>query len=126
VNIVEVKNPDLDAYLIGASIGEQLKKRASFRRVMKQKCDAAMQAGARGVKIIASGRLGGSEMSRVETQMLGAIPLQTLQADVDYACVPAVTKSGTIGIKVWVYRGMYGEQPVERPESGRFRGRGRR
>lgn len=125
VNIVEIKNPDLDAYLVGASIAEQLKKRMSFRRVMKQKCEVAMNAGAKGVKVICSGRLGGAEMARVETQMLGSIPLQTLQADVDYAVIHAVTTVGTIGIKVWVYRGMYGEQPVERPE-GRFRRRGRR
>ncbi len=125
VNIVEIKNPDLDAHLIGTSIGEQLKKRMSFRRVMKQKCEAAMEAGARGVKIICSGRLGGAEMARVETQMLGSIPLQTLQAEVDYAVVHAVTTVGTIGIKVWIYRGMYGEQPAER-QDGRFRRRMRR
>lgn len=125
VNIIEVKNPDANAYLIGASIAEQLKKRMSFRRVMKQKCEAAMNAGAKGIKITASGRLGGAEMSRTETQMRGSIPLQTLQADVDYALVPAVTKSGTIGIKIWVYHGMYGEQPAEQTE-GRFRHRGRR
>ncbi len=125
VNIIEVKNADIDAHLIGASIAEQLKKRASFRRVMKQKCEAAMQAGAKGVKIKCSGRLGGSEMARVETQMLGSIPLQTLQANVDYGLTAAVTNYGAIGIKVWVYRGMYGEEAeIERPD--RFRRRGRR
>ncbi|MCK4341581.1 MAG: 30S ribosomal protein S3 [Phycisphaerae bacterium] len=125
VNIIEVKNADVDAHLIGASIAEQLKKRASFRRVMKQKCEAAMSAGAKGVKIISSGRLGGSEMARVETQMLGSIPLQTLQANVDYAVTTAVTTYGAIGIKVWVYRGMYGEEAeIERPD--RFRRRARR
>jgi small subunit ribosomal protein S3 len=125
VNIIEIKNADVDAHLIGASIAEQLKKRASFRRVMKQKCEAAMNAGAKGVKIIASGRLGGSEMARVETQMLGSIPLQTLQANVDYGVTTAVTTYGTIGIKVWVYRGMYGEEAeIERPD--RFRRRARR
>jgi small subunit ribosomal protein S3 len=125
VNIVEIKNPDLDAFLVGQSIAEQLKKRMSFRRVMKQKCEAAMEAGAKGVKIICSGRLGNAEMARTETQMLGSIPLQTLQADVDYAVSTAVTTVGSIGIKVWIHRGMYGEQPVERPE-GRFRRRARR
>jgi len=125
VNIIEVKNADIDAHLIGASIAEQLKKRASFRRVMKQKCEAALQAGAKGVKIKCSGRLGGSEMARVETQMLGSIPLQTLQANVDYGITTAVTNYGAIGIKVWVYRGMYGEEvEIERPD--RFRRRGRR
>jgi len=128
VNIIEIRNPDIDAALVGMSIAEQLKKRMSFRRVMKQKCEAAMQAGAKGVKIICSGRLGGAEMARVETQMLGSIPLQTLQAEVDYAVTTAVTTVGAIGIKVWIYRGMYGEQPVEaqRSDGGRFRRRARR
>ncbi len=84
-----------------------------------------MEAGARGVKIVCSGRLGNAEMARVEKQMLGSIPLQTLQADVDYAISTAVTTVGSIGIKVWIHRGMYGETPVERPE-GRFRRRTRR
>ncbi len=129
INIVEIRNPDINAHLIGASIAEQLKKRMSFRRVMKMKCESAMAAGARGVKIVASGRLGGAEMSRSERQMLGSIPLQTLQANVDYGLTTAVTKSGTIGIKVWVYHGLYGEEPLEaqpQRQDGRFRGRGRR
>jgi small subunit ribosomal protein S3 len=125
VNIVEIKNPDLDAFLVGASIAEQLKKRMSFRRVMKQKCEASMEAGAKGIKIMCSGRLGNAEMARTETQMLGSIPLQTLQAEVDYALTAAVTTVGVIGIKVWIHRGMYGEQVVERGE-GRFRRRARR
>jgi small subunit ribosomal protein S3 len=125
VNIVEIKNPDLDAFLVGASIAEQLKKRMSFRRVMKQKCEATMEAGAKGIKIMCSGRLGNAEMARTETQMLGSIPLQTLQAEVDYALTAAVTTVGVIGIKVWIHKGMYGEQAVERGE-GRFRRRARR
>lgn len=126
VNIIEIKNPDLDAFLVGASIGEQLKKRASFRRVMKQKCEAAMGSGARGVKIMCSGRLGGAEIARSEKQMLGSIPLQTLQANVDYAHTTAVTTYGSIGIRVWIYRGMYGEEIVEQERPDRFRRRGRR
>lgn len=127
VSIVEVKNPDLDARLVASNIGEQLKKRTSFRRVMKQKCETAMAAGARGVKIICSGRLGGAEMARTEKQMLGSIPLQTLQANVDYAIVHAVTKVGTIGVKVWIYKGMFGEEEeAVRAESSRFRRRSRR
>jgi small subunit ribosomal protein S3 len=127
VSIVEIKNPDLDARLLGESIGEQLKKRSSFRRVMKQKCEAAMASGAKGVKIICSGRLGGAEMARMETQMLGSIPLQTLQAEVDFAQSVAVTTYGAIGIKVWIYRGMYGEEREEvAPPPGGFRRRGRR
>lgn len=126
VSIVEIKHPDLDARLVGENIGEQLKKRSSFRRIMKQKCESAMAAGAKGVKIICSGRLGGAEMARVETQMLGAIPLQTLQAHVDYAVVHAVTKVGTIGVKVWIYKGFYGEEIVPQQTDRGFRRRGRR
>jgi len=126
VSIVEIKNPDIDAALVAASIGEQLKKRSSFRRLMKQKCEAAMGCGARGVKIVCSGRLGGAEMARTEKQMMGSIPLQTLQANVDYAVHHAVTKVGTIGVKVWIYKGMYGDEIVARPDSSRFRRRGRR
>jgi len=125
VSIVEIRNPDLDANLVASGIGEQLKKRTSFRRVIKQRCESAMASGAKGVKIICSGRLGGAEMARTETQMLGSIPLQTLRANVDYAVHHAVTKVGTIGIKVWIYRGMYGEEEAGRPE-GRFRRRVRR
>src|SRR5215470_11006318 len=105
VNIFEIKNPDLSAQLVAQNIAEQLKKRASFRRVMKQKCETAMQAGARGIKIIAKGRLGGSEMARVETQKLGSIPLATLQARVDYGYAIARTTYGTIGVRVWLYLG---------------------
>lgn len=126
VNIIEIKNPDLDAKLVGMSIAEQLKKRSSFRRVMKMKCEASMNSGAKGIKIVCSGRLGGAEMARVEKQMLGSIPLQTLQADVDYAHTTAVTTVGSIGIKVWIYRGMYGEQVEAVPQQNRFRGRARR
>lgn len=129
VNIIEIKEPDLDARLVGMAISEQLRKRASFRRVMKQRCEAAMAAGARGVKIICSGRLGNAEMARTETQMLGAIPLQTLQAEVDYAITVSTTTVGTIGIKVWIYKGRYGEAEAQAQagqRDGRFRRRGRR
>ncbi|MBI5863366.1 MAG: 30S ribosomal protein S3 [Planctomycetes bacterium] len=127
VSIIEIRNPDLDSRLIGTSIGEQLKKRASFRRVMKQKCEAAMAAGARGVKIICSGRLGGAELARTEKQMLGSIPLQTLQAEVDFAVTHCVTTVGVLGIKVWIYHGMYGETPLPADTSQqRFRRRARR
>ncbi|HNX26130.1 MAG TPA: 30S ribosomal protein S3 [Phycisphaerae bacterium] len=113
VNIVEIRNPDLDARLIGEGISEQLKRRASFRRCMKQKAEAAMQAGARGVKIMLSGRLGGAEMSRNEKMVLGSVPLHTLEADVDYGYTPCFTTYGVIGIKVWVYRGLFSEQLTE-------------
>ena len=125
VAIVEIKHPDLDAKLVGESISEQLKKRSSFRRIMKQKCEAAMAAGAKGVKIICSGRLGGAEMARVESQIQGSIPLQTLQAHVDYDLTTCVTKVGAIGVKVWIYKGMYGDEIVPQTPD-RFRRRGRR
>ena len=110
VNVIEIKEPDLDAKLVAESIGEQLLKRAAFRRAMKQRCEAAMQAGAKGVKIICSGRLGGAEMSRKETQKLGSIPLHTLDANIDYALSHARTSYGIIGIKVWIYKGKFGEE----------------
>jgi small subunit ribosomal protein S3 len=109
VNVIEIKEPELSAVLVGESIAEQLGKRASFRRTMKQHCEAAINAGAKGVKIICSGRLAGSEMARQETQKMGSIPLHTLDADVDYAVSTAYTTYGTIGIKVWIYKGKFGE-----------------
>src|SRR5512143_1006555 len=109
VNVVEIKEPDLNATLVGQAIAEQLAKRASFRRTMKQYCESAMNAGARGVKITCGGRLAGSEMARSETQKMGSIPLHTLDADVDYATATARTTYGAIGIKVWIYRGKFGE-----------------
>jgi small subunit ribosomal protein S3 len=111
LNIVEVKDPDRDAQLVAIAIAEQLKRRASFRRVMKQRCEAAMAAGAKGIKIISKGRLGGSEMARRETQLLGSIPLQTLQARVDYGYAVSRTTYGSIGVRVWIYKGRYDEAP---------------
>jgi len=110
VNVVEIKEPDLNANLVAESIAEQLTKRASFRRTMKQRCEAAMNTGAKGVKIICAGRLAGSEMARRETQMLGSIPLHTLDANVDYAVAVSRTTYGTIGVKVWIYKGKFGEE----------------
>ncbi|GAH76057.1 unnamed protein product, partial [marine sediment metagenome] len=106
INIVEVRSPDLSAKLIGEGIAEQLKRRASFRRAMKERAESTMQAGAKGVKIQISGRLGGAEMSRSETTIRGSIPLHTLEADVDYSYVPCFTTYGVVGIKVWVFRGL--------------------
>jgi len=110
VNVIEIKEPDLDAALVAEAIAEQLSKRASFRRTMKQFCEAAINAGAKGVKIICSGRLAGAEMARKETQKLGSIPLHTLDANVDYALATARTTYGAIGIKVWIYKGKFGEE----------------
>ncbi len=113
ISIVEIRNPDLDAQLVGEGVAEQLKRRANFRRTMKQRAESTMQAGAMGVKIQVSGRLGGAEMSRSETTLLGSIPLHTLEADVDYGFVPCFTTYGCIGVKVWIYRGLFGEKPTE-------------
>lgn len=110
VNIKEIKNPDLNAQLIAFDLAEQLKRRASFRRVMKMRCDAAMAAGALGVKILSKGRLGGSEMSRTEMQKRGSVPLQTLQAHIDYGYVTSNTNYGSIGVRVWLYKGRYDEE----------------
>ncbi len=121
VNVIEIKEPDLNATLVAEAIAEQLAKRASFRRTMKQYCESAMNAGAKGVKITCGGRLAGSEMARSETQKMGSIPLHTLDADVDYATATARTTYGAIGIKVWVYRGKFGEvlEPTERRQPRR-------
>ncbi len=119
VNVIEIKEPDLNAALVGEGIAEQLGKRASFRRTMKQFCEAAMNAGAKGVKITCAGRLAGSEMARTETQKMGSIPLHTLDADVDYAQATARTTYGAIGIKVWIYRGKFGEELVPTDRSRR-------
>jgi len=110
VNIVEIKHPDLDAQLVAEGIAEQLKKRVSFRRAMKMRCDATMASGAKGIRVRCSGRLGGAEMARVETQMRGSIPLQTLQSNVGYGYAIARTTYGAIGVKVWIYLGKFGEE----------------
>ena len=116
INIIEIKNPDLDAKLCAEAISEQLKRRASIRRTMKQRAEAAMQAGAKGIKIICSGRLGGAEIARREGVILGSIPLHTLEADVDYGFTACFTSYGAIGVKVWLYRGMFGEAPTPEQE----------
>ena len=117
INVIEIKEPALDATLMAEAIAMQLKKRASYRRAMKAQCENAMNAGAKGVKIICGGRLGGAEIARRETQKLGSIPLQTLDANVDYGVATSHTSYGAIGIKVWIYKGKFGEEivPVSRP-----------
>jgi small subunit ribosomal protein S3 len=110
LNIVEIKQPELNAQLVGEAIGEQLKRRAAFRRLMKQQCESAMSAGAKGVKIICSGRLGGAEIARSEAQIMGSIPLHTLQANVDYGLSVCKTTYGLIGIKVWIHLGMFNDE----------------
>ena len=126
IKVIEIKNPDLNAQLVAEAIAEQLKKRASFRRVLKQRMDATMQAGAKGIRIAVSGRLGGAEIARSEKATTGSVPLTTLQADVNYGYAIAFTTFGTIGVKTWIYRGMYGEEIADtdvRPGGGPRRGR---
>lgn len=126
IKVIEIKNPDLNAQLVAESIAEQLKKRAAFRRVLKQRTEGTMQAGAKGIRICISGRLGGAEIARTEKVTVGSVPLTTLQANVDYGYAIAFTTYGAIGIKTWIYRGMYGEEVLEtdvRPGGGPRRGR---
>jgi small subunit ribosomal protein S3 len=105
VDVVEVENPDINAQLIGASIAQQLERRISHKRAMKQAVRRAMKAGAKGVMITCGGRLSGADMARRETQREGQVPRHTLRADIDYANVEALTTFSKIGIKVWVYKG---------------------
>lgn len=105
LNIVEVKNIDLDAQLVAENICNQLERRISFRRAMKQAMQKTMKAGALGIKTSVSGRLGGADMARTEFYKEGTIPLQTLRADIDYGFYEANTTYGKIGVKVWIYKG---------------------
>ena len=105
LNITEIKNPDLVAQLVAENIAAQLEKRVSFRRAMKQAMSRTMKAGAKGIKTMVSGRLGGAEIARTEHYADGTIPLQTLRADIDYGFAEANTTYGKIGVKVWIYKG---------------------
>lgn len=105
VKTMEVNRPEIDAQLVSEDIAEQLEKRQSFRRTMKRAMDTTMEGGARGVKVLLAGRLGGSEMARSEGAMLGSIPLSTLRAKIDYGFAEAKTAQGHIGIKVWINNG---------------------
>mgnify|MGYP001273078732 FL=1 len=105
INISEIKNPDLDAILVAESIAQQLERRISFRRAMKQAIQRSMRAGAKGIKTMVSGRLGGAEIARSEGYSEGTVPLHTLRADIDYGTAEAHTTYGRLGVKVWIYRG---------------------
>ncbi|MEM1186247.1 MAG: 30S ribosomal protein S3 [Planctomycetota bacterium] len=131
ISIHEIKQPDMDAQLVAEGVSEQLNKRMSFRRVVKGRAEGVMQAGAKGVKIQISGRLGGAEMSRRLDVRLGALPLSTLQANIDYGFAEAVTTYGVIGVKAWIYKGEYGSEVREDEitsdaAGGKARARGRR
>lgn len=105
INIAEIKMPDMDAILVAESIAQQLERRISFRRAMKQALQRTMRSGAKGVKTLVSGRLGGAEIARSEGYSEGTVPLHTLRADIDYGTAEAATTYGRIGVKVWIYRG---------------------
>lgn len=105
LQIEEVKQPDLNAYLVAQRIAEQLEKRMPSRRVATKALERSMDSGAKGIKVLLAGRVNGAEISRKEPYFKGSIPLQTLRADVDYAHIPALTRSGYVGVKVWIYRG---------------------
>lgn len=130
VNVMEIKHLELDARLVGQNIVDQLEKRIAFRRAMKQAIMRSMKAGARGIKVQVSGRLGGSEIARTERNHDGKVPLHTLRADIDYAHVEAFTTYGRIGVKVWIYRGEVlpdqpraEQRPSDRAERATFRDR---
>lgn len=105
INIIEIKVPELNAQLVAENIASQLERRVSFRRAMKQSIQRTMRSGAKGIKTMVSGRLGGTEIARSERYSEGTIPLQTLRADIDYGFAEADTTYGKIGVKVWIYKG---------------------
>ena len=105
LNIMEIEQPELNPFLVGRNIAEQLQRRVAYRRAIRQAAQRAMQAGAEGIKIIVKGRISGSEIARQEKLLMGRVPLHTLRADIDYALAEAHTSMGRIGIKVWIYRG---------------------
>src|SRR3990167_1950691 len=105
ISVKEIKNPDLDAYIVAESITKQIARRVSYRRAVKTAIQRGMENGAKGIKIGVKGRLNGVEIARAETTSEGKIPLHTLRANVDYAYVPAQTTYGVIGVKVWIYKG---------------------
>jgi len=114
LNILEVKNPEIDAQLVAQGVAEQLSSRVSFRRAMRKAMQTAMKSGAKGIRVQCSGRLGGAEMSRSEFYREGRVPLHTLRADIDYGFYEARTTFGRIGVKVWIYRGEAAPTRAER------------
>ena len=106
IRIQEIAKPELEAQLVAENIAEQLQKRAAFRRTIKRAVDTTMGVGAKGVKVQISGRLGGAEIARREKSSVGSIPLHTLRADIDYGFAESLTKYGTIGVKVWIFKGL--------------------
>jgi len=122
VNIAEIKQADMDAILVAENIAGQLERRIGFRRAMKQAVGRTMRLGAKGIKIMVSGRLGGAEIARSESYREGSIPLHTLRANIDYGTAEAHTTYGCIGIKVWIYKGEVlpeAKQPAKKEEGGK-------
>jgi small subunit ribosomal protein S3 len=105
INVQEIRQPELDAFLVARNVADQLERRIAFRRAIRQTLGRTMQAGAEGIKIICSGRLGGADIARSEKAMEGRVPLHTLRADIDYGLAEAATEFGRIGVKVWIYKG---------------------
>ena len=126
INIVEVRSPDLDAQLVAENVAQQLEKRIAFRRAMKQCIGRSMKLGAKGIKIMVSGRLNGAEIARSEQYHDGTIPLQTIRADIDYGFAEAATTYGRIGVKVWLYKGEVLNDSRDRHENRRDRREGGR
>lgn len=129
ISIIEIREPDMDAQLVAENVAEQLKKRMGFRRLVKMRSEAVMQAGALGVKIQIAGRLGGAEMSRRMDVRLGALPLSTLQANINYGFAESLTTYGILGVKVWIYKGPYSSEVEENQSNAagaQARARGRR
>jgi small subunit ribosomal protein S3 len=120
LNVQEIRIPELEAQLVAESIAQQIEKRIAYKRAMRQSLQRTMKIGAKGMKIICSGRLAGSEMARVECNKEGKIPLHTIRADIDYGFAEALTTYGHIGIKVWIYKGdiLDKQRAGARPESG--------
>ncbi|MEL6744222.1 MAG: 30S ribosomal protein S3 [Pseudomonadota bacterium] len=127
LNIIEIRKPEIDATLVAEGIAQQLERRVAFRRAMKRALQSAMRLGAGGIKINCAGRLGGAEIARAEAYREGRVPLHTLRADIDYGTARAETAYGTIGIKVWIYKGeilehdpmAHERRALEGPEGGR-------
>lgn len=105
LNVQEIRQPELDAYLVARNIADQLERRIAFRRAIRQTITRTMQAGAQGIKVNIGGRLGGADIARKEKAMEGRVPLHTLRADIDYGIAEAATEFGRIGVKVWIYKG---------------------
>src|SRR5512145_622100 len=117
LNILEVKNPEIDAQLVAQGVAEQLSSRVSFRRAMRKSMQSTMKAGAKGIRVQCSGRLGGAEMSRSEFYREGRVPLHTLRANIDFGMFEARTTFGQIGVKVWIYKGDMTEKEFAREQA---------